>query len=151
MGRLRAGDRVGGYAVEFPIGVGSRAEVYRAREIATGRLVALKVPKIDDGVAWSPTRVTAWAGLCSPRIVSVEEQGECRGVPFLALVIAYHLTGGPAAWIMWLSIAFLVTRLSHLVYMYKFDGLHPLRAIGTFGSHGVNVVLVVLLLIGYAA
>ena len=70
-------------------------------------------------------------------------------VPFLALMIVFDLTGGGPVWIMWLSIVFLVTRLSHIAYMYKFDGLHPLRGIGTFGSHGVNAVLVVLLLMGH--
>ena len=69
------------------------------------------------------------------------------GVPFLVLVIAYDVTGGSAAWVMWLGIAFLVTRLSHLLYFYRFAGLHPTRAVGTVGTHAVNVILIVLILI----
>ncbi len=69
------------------------------------------------------------------------------GLPFLVLMIAYDVTGGSAAWIMWLGIAFLVTRLSHLLYFYRFGGLHLTRAAGTVGTHAVNGILVVLILI----
>jgi len=69
------------------------------------------------------------------------------GVPFLALLVAYDVTAGSAAWVMWLGIAFLVTRLSHLLYFYRFAGMHVTRAVGAVGTHAVNGILVVLLLI----
>ena len=69
------------------------------------------------------------------------------GLPFLALLVAYDVTVGSSAWVMWLGIAFLVTRLSHLLYFYRFEGLHVTRAVGTVGTHAVNVILIVLLLI----
>ena len=69
------------------------------------------------------------------------------GVTFLLLMIAYELLGGSATWIMWLAIAFIITRLIHVLYQFKFDGLHFTRAIGTFGSHIVNIIFVVLILV----
>ena len=69
------------------------------------------------------------------------------GVTFLLLLIAYEVLGGSATWILWLGIAFIITRLFHVLYMFKFDGLHFTRAIGTFGSHIVNIILVVLILV----
>ena len=69
------------------------------------------------------------------------------GVTFLLLLISYELLGGSATWIMWLGIAFIVTRLFHVLYMFKFDGTHFTRAIGTLGSHIVNIILVGLILV----
>ena len=71
-------------------------------------------------------------------------------VPFLILLAVFELLGGSAPWIIGLGIAFLVTRLAHVLFMYRFDGRHFTRGIGTGGSHAVNIILVVMILMTVA-
>jgi eukaryotic-like serine/threonine-protein kinase len=41
--RLNAGDRLGPYEIEAPIGAGAMGEVYRARDTRLGRTVPIKI------------------------------------------------------------------------------------------------------------
>jgi len=91
-GPLRIGQRVDAYEVEGVLGAGGQAFVYEAKQAATGRRVALKVPRDDVGA-----RLLREAELTAridshPHVVSVYAAGEVdAGVPYLAMEL---LTGG---------------------------------------------------------
>jgi serine/threonine protein kinase len=83
--------RWAGYQVLRPIGQGGMATVYKARQLSTGRPVALRleVPANPEHRARLQTRYRAEAEmhgrLVHPNIVQLYEVGEIAGCPFLAL------------------------------------------------------------------
>ncbi len=86
-----------GYEVLDQIGFGGMAVVYRARQLETNRMVAVKV--LSAGAHAGPAhraRFRAEAGLIArlqhPNIVQVYEAGERHGCPFL--VLEYQVGGG---------------------------------------------------------
>jgi serine/threonine-protein kinase len=81
---------VPGYAIEGVLGRGGMGVVYRARQLALNRPVALKM--ILGGSHAGPeelarfrAEVEAIAQVQHPNIVQVYEVGECDGLPFCAL------------------------------------------------------------------
>src|SRR5262245_16346141 len=92
-----------GYEVLGVLGRGGMGVVYKARQIRTDRLVALKVPghlDLETRVRFT-AEAQAAARLSHPNIVQVYEVGEHNGRPFLALeyvdggTLAATLTGVP--------------------------------------------------------
>src|SRR5262245_32611657 len=92
-----------GYEVIGLVGRGAMGLVYKARQIRTDRVVALKVPghlDLETRVRFT-SEAQAAARLSHPNIVQVYEVGEHNGRPFLALeyvdggTLAATLTGAP--------------------------------------------------------
>jgi len=92
-----------GYEVLGVLGRGGMGVVYKARQIRTDRLVALKVPghlDLETRVRFT-AEAQAAARLSHPNIIQVYEVGDHNGRPFLALeyvdggTLAAKLTGTP--------------------------------------------------------
>jgi WD40 repeat protein len=82
--------RVPGYEVQEELGRGGMGVVYRARQTALGREVALKMILAgghagEEARARFRTEAEAVARLSHPNIVQVFEVGEAGGLPFLSL------------------------------------------------------------------
>src|SRR5262245_66415289 len=92
-----------GYEILSELGRGGTGVVYKARQIRTDRVVALKVPgHLDLETRFRFTaEAQAAARLSHPNIVQVYEVGENQGRPFLALeyvdggTLATTLNGNP--------------------------------------------------------
>ena len=101
------GTRLGGYEVGRQIGSGATASVYQARELATGRDVAIKIlqahltdqPGFQERFA-SESRFGK--GFEHPAILPVFDVGDAEGVPFIAMAylpagsLADRIRGQPA-------------------------------------------------------
>src|SRR5262245_26743181 len=92
-----------GYEILSVLGRGGMGIVYKARQIRTDRVVALKVPghlDLETRVRFT-IEAQAAARVSHPNIVQVYEVGERDGRPFLALeyvaggTLAERLTGAP--------------------------------------------------------
>src|SRR5262245_4392303 len=92
-----------GYEILGVLGQGGMGVVYKARQVRTDRVVALKVPghlDLETRVRFT-TEAQAAARVSHPHIVQVYEVGEYLGRPFLALeyvdggTLASTLTGAP--------------------------------------------------------
>jgi eukaryotic-like serine/threonine-protein kinase len=84
------GQEIGNYQVEKLLGAGGMGEVYLARDIKLGRLVALKVlplPFVVDGDRLSRFRreARALSALNHPNLVTIYEVGEDKGFHFIAM------------------------------------------------------------------
>jgi len=89
LGRLGAGSRVAGYVIEDKVGSGGMAVVFRARDEALGRLVALKVlaPALADDEEFRIRFLAesrSVAAVEESHIVPVYAAGEADGVLYLA-------------------------------------------------------------------
>jgi eukaryotic-like serine/threonine-protein kinase len=95
-----------GYAIESVLGRGGMGVVYRARQIAANRPVALKMIlggelAGEDERNRLRTEAESIARLNHPNIVQIYEVGEYRGVPFFSMEfcaggsLAQHLAGNP--------------------------------------------------------
>lgn len=102
---VRAGERFAGFEIIGEIARGAMGVVFRARQSAPERVVALKV--IRSGEFADPAEVRRFrqeaesaATLDHPNIVSIFEVGECRGVQYYAmrLVEGGSLAVRMAAW-----------------------------------------------------
>ena len=87
---LEPGDRLGAYEIVSSLGAGGMGEVYKARDLRLGRLVAIKLVSDDlaaDRVA--SDRLAREARLTSslnhPNIVTVYDVGESDGRPFIVM------------------------------------------------------------------
>jgi alkyl hydroperoxide reductase subunit AhpC len=91
---LGPGSMVAHYRIEAPIGSGTFATVFRARDLKLQRTVALKILKAHDpispGVALAEAR--AAAALSHPNICTVFAVEESEGVPIIAME---HIRGRP--------------------------------------------------------
>src|SRR5262245_50025131 len=92
-----------GYEILSVLGSGGMGVVYKARQLRTDRVVALKVPghlNLETRVRFT-NEAQAAARVSHPNIVQVYEVGEHQGRPFLALEyvaggsLADRLTGAP--------------------------------------------------------
>jgi tetratricopeptide (TPR) repeat protein/tRNA A-37 threonylcarbamoyl transferase component Bud32 len=92
-----------GYEIHGVLGRGGMGVVYKARQMRTDRVVALKVPghlDLETRVRFT-TEAQAAARVSHPHIIQVFEVGEHQGRPFLALefvdggTLAERLTGTP--------------------------------------------------------
>jgi serine/threonine protein kinase len=84
----KAGDRVGRYVVEAPLGVGGMGEVYEARDTALGRRVALKLLRQGaHGRACERLlrEAQAAASFEHPNAVVIYDVGEGDGEMFIAM------------------------------------------------------------------
>ena len=86
----RIGQRLGDYLIEDQIGRGGMGVVFRARHMASGKAVALKLmaPDLADNLSFRERFIReAEAGpqLGHPNIVSVFESGEADGELFIAM------------------------------------------------------------------
>jgi hypothetical protein len=89
LGRLGPGSRVAGYVIEEKVGSGGMAVVFRARDEALGRLIALKVlaPALADDEEFRIRFLResrSVAAVEEPHIVPVYAAGEADGVLYLA-------------------------------------------------------------------
>ncbi len=87
---LGAGARVGRYEIVDAIGGGGMGEVYSARDVRLGRLVAIKV--LPRTMAGDPLRLArfdqearASSSLSHPNIVAVHDTGWHEGLPYLVI------------------------------------------------------------------
>jgi predicted ATPase len=83
-------DRIGRYDVLGPIARGGMGEVYRARDAALGRELALKLPRQpyvagSDAVRRFEQEARAASSLNHPNIVTIHEIGEADGRRFIAM------------------------------------------------------------------
>jgi hypothetical protein len=83
---LAAGTKIGPYEIVGALGSGGMGEVYRARDVRLGRMVALKI----IGSAFGSTDVQrfelearATSAINHPHIVALYDVGEYRGAPYL--------------------------------------------------------------------
>ena len=86
----RVGQRFGDYLIEDQIGRGGMGVVFRARNVVSGQLVALKLmaPDLADNITFRERFIReAEAGpkLGHPNIVPVFETGEANGELFIAM------------------------------------------------------------------
>jgi eukaryotic-like serine/threonine-protein kinase len=86
--KLGPGDRLGSYEILSVLGAGGMGEVYRARDSALGRDVAIKI--LPDFMFTEPDRLVrfeqeakAAAALNHPNIVAVYQFGTYEGSPYL--------------------------------------------------------------------
>ncbi len=95
--------KIPGYQILGVLGRGGMGVVYKARQVRTDRVIALKLPgHLDlETRARFTTEAQAAARVSHPNIVQVYEVGEHQGQPFLALEyidggsLAERLTGAP--------------------------------------------------------
>jgi eukaryotic-like serine/threonine-protein kinase len=85
---LSAGARVGRYEIVDGLRGGGMGEVYRARDVQLGRLVAIKVlPRVMAGdplrLARFEVEARASSSLSHPNIVAVHDTGWHEGLPFI--------------------------------------------------------------------
>ncbi|MCC6555421.1 MAG: serine/threonine protein kinase, partial [Polyangiaceae bacterium] len=84
----KAGDRVGRYLVEAPLGAGGMGEVYEARDTRLGRRVALKLLRSDAQASANQRflrEAQAAAAFEHPNAVVVYDAGEADGEMFIAM------------------------------------------------------------------
>src|SRR5207247_1481944 len=103
---LAPGSRFDGYELLEEVGRGGMGVVYKARQFALDRVVALKVIRLGGEAGEGERRrfeseARAIARLHHPNIIQIYEVGGAGGVPFLALEfvagesLAYGLVGTP--------------------------------------------------------
>jgi serine/threonine protein kinase len=85
---LRAGDRVGPYTVESPLGEGGMGQVYKATD-SNGEVVALKLVRPELAVEDMFRRrfareVRTATRVEHPHVVPVLDSGEHEGIPYMA-------------------------------------------------------------------
>jgi serine/threonine protein kinase len=93
---LPVGTKFGGYEILGPLGAGSMGEVYRAREAALNREVAIKVlptylSRDPDRLRRFEQEAQAAGSLNHPNILSVYRFGSYSGAPYL---VSELLLGG---------------------------------------------------------
>jgi len=89
-GRLERGTEVGGYRIEQQIGQGGMGIVYRATNVALGRVYALKVlaPELADDEQFRrrfQREMRIAASIDHPNVVAIHYAGEQDGFLFLAM------------------------------------------------------------------
>jgi eukaryotic-like serine/threonine-protein kinase len=87
---LSPGDRLGRYAIVSPLGAGGMGEVYRARDAALDRDVAVKVLSAQlagdpDALARFEREATSIAKLSHPNILAIYEFGRDGATAFVAM------------------------------------------------------------------
>src|SRR4051812_30604393 len=87
---LKSGARIGPYEIQATLGAGGMGEVYRARDMRVGRIVAIKV--LGASVDSRPSAQQRFAqearvlsGLNHPRICAFCDIGEEDGIQFLVM------------------------------------------------------------------
>lgn len=85
---LSSGSKLGPYEIVAPIGAGGMGEVYRARDAALGRDVAVKVlpaafAEDSDRLRRFKQEAQAAAALNQPNILTIFHVGEYNGVPYI--------------------------------------------------------------------
>src|SRR5216684_3655788 len=85
---LILGSKLGAYEIVASVGAGGMGEVYRARDAALGRDVAIKVLPVGfsedaDRLQRFKQEAHATAALNHPNILTVYQIGECNGSPYI--------------------------------------------------------------------
>ena len=75
-GHLASGARVGRYEIDGSLGTGPRASVYRARDLDSGKLVALKRPSVPGDVARWEIEARLLAELDHPGVAALRDHFE---------------------------------------------------------------------------
>jgi serine/threonine protein kinase len=102
---ITPGTRIGQYEIVAPIGAGGMGEVYRARDAALGRDVAIKVLPAafahdEDRLRRFVQEAQAAAALNHPNILAIYQIGQHSGAPFIVSellegeTLRDHLHGG---------------------------------------------------------
>src|SRR5689334_17044648 len=102
---ITPGTRIGQYEIVAPIGAGGMGEVYRARDAALGRDVAIKVLPAafahdEDRLRRFVQEAQAAAALNHPNILAIFQIGQHSGAPFIVSellegeTLRDHLHGG---------------------------------------------------------
>jgi serine/threonine protein kinase len=85
-----AGQSLGGYLLEEELGRGSMGMVYRGKQVALGREVAVKI--LPQSLAQDPSYVARFireaqiiAGLNHPNIVQIHDAGQQNGVLYFVM------------------------------------------------------------------
>src|SRR5690349_8565940 len=102
---ITPGTRIGQYEIVPPIGAGGMGEVYRARDAALGRDVAIKVLPAafahdEDRLRRFVQEAQAAAALNHPNILAIYQIGQHSGAPFIVSellegeTLRDHLHGG---------------------------------------------------------
>src|SRR4029078_9598277 len=84
------GQEIATYKIEKLLGAGGMGEVYLARDLKLGRMVALKVLPLPfvvdaDRLSRFQREARALSSLNHPNLVTIYEVGEANGLPFIAM------------------------------------------------------------------
>lgn len=122
-----------GFDIAYQVGRGAMGSVYRARQIKTGRLVAIKVLSYElsqrtDLVARFEREAYALKSLSNPNVVSVIDAGHVEDVHYFAMefidgiTLRTRINRGP---IHWREAAFITTQiLNGLIAAHKHGIIH---------------------------
>jgi tRNA A-37 threonylcarbamoyl transferase component Bud32 len=89
-GAFRTPDFVPGYEIQNHLGGGAFGEVYKARKTSIGKSYAIKFLRIDDAAQQDAVereleQVRLFAAIDHPNLVTIEDMGVVRGVPYLIM------------------------------------------------------------------
>jgi serine/threonine protein kinase len=89
--------KIPGFEISYQIGRGAMGSVYRAREVKTGRLVAIKILGSDlsehsDLVARFEREVYALKSLTNPNVVSIIDAGHVNDIHYFAMEFIEGIT-----------------------------------------------------------
>jgi serine/threonine protein kinase len=90
---FREADFIPGYEILNKLGGGVFGDVYKARKTSIGKFYAIKFLKVldeetRDDVLREIKSVDAFAQVDHPHLVSIEDKGEVKGVPFIVMSYA---------------------------------------------------------------
>ena len=90
---FRDPDFISGYEILNKLGGGVFGDVYKARKTSIGKFYAIKFLKVldeetRDDVLRELKSVDAFAQVDHPHLVSIEDKGEVKGVPFIVMSYA---------------------------------------------------------------
>src|ERR1700726_2242562 len=93
---LAAGERLASYEILEPLGAGGMGEVYRARDLRLGRLVAIKILRPHKFDKERQRRFLAEAKAATainhPNIASIYDSAADRGIEF---IVMEYVSGTP--------------------------------------------------------
>ncbi|MCA9138322.1 MAG: protein kinase [Planctomycetales bacterium] len=102
---IKPGEQIDRYCIEELLGCGGEAHVFRARELGSGRIVAIKILHNTRTSERFHREMNLVQQLAHPNIVTAYEVGEFHSMPFIAMELmrgpdlnALVLVKGPIDW-----------------------------------------------------